>query len=641
MKKHLSVLSGIALLAIGGTALAEIKNPDTLIFLTTDGITSLDPAYIGDTASTYSSYNVYSRLLDYDGSNISEFVPALASQVPSVANGLIEELDGGAIRYTFPMRDGVMAHKVGIKGADGAIAWHYYDDLSDADKAKIEPGYGEINADDVRYSLMRAILQGESWMANAVTEMITAGKYTNIEKWAVGLAGVNKFEDVDEAGLKAVHDELAKKLRVEDGKLILTLESSFPATLGIMALPFATSIIDMEWAIDQGDWPNTASTWVKHHKPKLDKNPLFKEENGSGPFIVEKWNRAEKKITFKRFEGFFRGPAPLKRIVFRTVPEWTNRRLQLVAGDADVAVTPPEFIEEMRATKGITVTNLEQVYGRSLFFGWPVSAEDNPAIGSGKLDGKGVPPDFFANLDVRKAFNYAQNYDILLEQIQLGRTVQMRGPTVRGIMGYRSDSPIYSYNPDKAAEHFKAAFDGKLWDVGFEMTVYMSEGSTEAASAFAVLQQSLARINPKFRIKVQALSRASFREKTYGTDNPESPLSYMGWGPDYSDPGGPLGAASYYLASSGLVAGFSGDGYRALMEETFDPLLEKAWKLNDPALREPIYAKLQEMSHEYALSQYMWEAFTTNVTRDWVKGYVHNKILYGAWNFYNISKVEN
>jgi len=55
----------------------------------------------------------------------------------------------------------------------------------------------------------------------------------------------------------------------------------------------------------------------------------------------------------------------------------------------------------------------------------------------------------------------------------------------------------------------------------------------------------------------------------------------------------------------------------------------------------PIYAKLQEMSHEYALTQYMWEAVTTNVTRDWVKGYVHNKILYGAWNFYNISKVEN
>ena len=155
--KSLSALSGLALLAIGGTADAEVKNPDTLIFLATFDITSLDPAYIGNTPSTYASYNIYSRLLDYDGSNISEFVPALASEVPSVENGLIKVLDGGGVQYTFPMREGVRAHKVGIKADDGTISWHLLDDLSDEDKAKIEPGFGEITADDVRYSFMRAI----------------------------------------------------------------------------------------------------------------------------------------------------------------------------------------------------------------------------------------------------------------------------------------------------------------------------------------------------------------------------------------------------------------------------------------------------------------------------------------------------
>jgi peptide/nickel transport system substrate-binding protein len=640
MKKHISLMSGIALASLVGTVQAEIKNPETLVYLTTSNISSLDPAYIGDTASTYSSLNVYSRLLDNDGSKISEFVPSLSTAVPSLANGLIEELDGGAIRYTYPIRDGVFAHRVGIKGGDGSISWHLYDDLSEGDRSKIEPGHGQITAEDARYSLMRAILQGESWMANAVTEMITSGEYTNIEKWAAGLAGVENFEDVDAAGQAAVHAALAEKIRVEGDNLIVTLNKSFPATLGIMALPFSTSIIDMEWAIDQGSWPDTAATWVEHHKPKLENNPLFEMENGSGPFMVESWDQAEQRIVFKRFEGFFRENAPLERIVMRTVPEWTNRRLQLLAGDADVAVTPPEFIEEMRATNGIKVEDLAQVYGRSLFFGWPVVAEDNPAIGSGKLDGAGVPPDFFADLDVRKGFNYSQNYDILMEQVQLGRTVQLRGPTVQGLMGYRPDSPIYSYDPAKAEEHFRKAFDGKLWNVGFEMTAYYSEGTTEAASALAVLQQSLARINPKFRMRIQALTRSSFREKSYGTSNPESPLSYMGWGPDYSDPGGPLGAASYYLASTGLVAGFSGDGYRELMRNEFDPLLAEAWALNDPALREPIYARLQEMSHEYATTQFMWEAVTSNVTRDWVHGYVHNKVLYGAWNFYNISKHE-
>ena len=307
-----------------------------------------------------------------------------------------------AIRYTFPIRDGVFAHRVGLKGDDGSITWHLYDELSEEDRAKIEPGFGQITAEDARYSLMRAILQGESWMANAVTEMITSGKYTNIEKWATGLAGVENFEDVDAAGLAATHAALAEKIRVEGDNLIVTLDSSFPATLGIMALPFATSILDREWAIAQGAWPDTAETWIDHHKPRLEDNPLFELENGTGPFMVESWDQAEQRITLKRFDGYFRDPAPLVRVVLRTVPEWTNRRLQLLAGDADFAATPPEFIEEMRATEGIKVEDLEQVYGRSLFFGWPVLAEDNPAIGSGQLDGEGVPPDFFADLDVRK-----------------------------------------------------------------------------------------------------------------------------------------------------------------------------------------------------------------------------------------------
>jgi len=431
-----------------------------------------------------------------------------------------------------------------------------------------------------------------------------------------------------------------KKLKVVNGRLVMTLDKSFPAALGIMALPFATSIIDMEWAKDVGDWPGTASTWKKYHKPKKNDDPLYKQENGSGPFMVESWDTLTKKLTLKRFEGFFRKPAALERVVIRTVPEWTNRRLQLLSGDADYAHTPPEFLEEMRAAKGIKVTNLEQVYGRGFFMGWPTSSIDNPATGSGKLDGKGVPPNFFGDLDVRKGFNYAQNYDIILEQVLLGLTVQSRGPTVKGLMGHRADSPVYKYDPEKATQHFKAAFGGKLWDVGFEMSMYVSEGRTRQISAGSILQQNLARINPKFRLKVQQLSSASFREKTYRLPNPETPLAGMGWGPDYSDPGGPLGAASYYLSSTGLVAGFSGDGYRALMKEKFDPLLEKAWKLNDPALREPIYAKLQAMSHEYATTQFLWEEITQNVTRDWLKGYVHNKILYGAWNFYPIYKEE-
>lgn len=641
MKRWLGAGIGLAMLASSAIAHAEIKNPGTLVFLWTDDIRTLDPAYIVSTNSTYVSRNTYMRLLNYKGSEISEFVPALSTEVPSLENKLIQPADDGAISYTFPIREGVYTHQVGVKGADGAITWKHYDELSDADKAAMVPGYGELTAEDVKYSLMRAILQGDSWMANAVTEMITAGKYPDIEAWAIDLAGKEKFEEVDEAGLVAVHDALASKIRVEGDKVTLVLDAAFPATLGIMALPFATSIVDKEWASDIGDWDGQATTWINFHKPELGEDKLFEVENGSGPFMVEDWNRSEKKITLKRFDGYWEGPASLERVVIRSVPEWTTRLLQLEAGDADVVTTPVEFLEEVAAKPGIKVTEgLPKVFGRSLFYIWPVSDVDNPAIGSGKLDGKGIPPDFFGNIDVRKGFNYAQNYQLLLDEVHLGKTVQLRGPTVRGIMGYRPDSPVYSFDPEKAAEHFKKAYDGQLWENGFEMTGYITEGNSASHAAMSVLQQNLARINPKFKLKIQELQSATFADKIYGGADPSAPLAYMGWGPDYSDPGGPLGAATYYLSSTGLVAGMSGEGYRELMREKFDPLLAKAWTTVDPVEREKIYAKLQEMSYEYATTQFLWEDYGFIVTRDYVDGYVHNMIVYGAWDFYPITKKE-
>ncbi|MGV3490994.1 MAG: ABC transporter substrate-binding protein [Devosia sp.] len=638
MKRCLLAALGLALLT--STAVqAQTKNPDTLVFLWTDDVQSFDPAYIGTTPSSYGPLNVYSRLLNYNGTQIAEFVPGLSTEVPTTDNGLIVESDDGSISYTFPIREGVFAHKVGLKGADGAITWKLYDELTEEEKATIEPGYGTITPEDVKYSLMRAMLQGESWMANAVTEMITAGKYTNVGAWGADLAGKETIDEVDEAGLVALYDALSAKIVVDGSNVTLKLDSSFPATLGVIALPFATSIVDKEWTVDHGGWPGTADTWKAFYKPAVGDGPLFADENGTGPFMLEEWDQAAKSITLKRFEGYWNGAPALERVVIRTVPEWTTRRLQLEAGDADVVATPIEFLDEMAKKEGIKVTDrLPQVFGRGLFFAWPLQATDNPAIGSGQLDGNGIPPDFFGDIDVRKGFNYAQDYNLLIEQVMLNKTVQMRGPTVRGLMGYREDSPVYSYDPAKATEHFQKAFGGELWEKGFTFTVFLAEGNSSSLAAVQVLQQNLARINPKFRLLVETQPISAVNDKIFGHETPILPLSYMGWGPDYSDPGGPLGAATYYLSSTGLVAGLVGQGYRDLMKADFDPLLAEAFGTADTAVRTPLYEKLQDMSYEYATTQFLWEEATYIVTRDNINGYVHNPVTYGAWDFSTVTK---
>jgi len=628
----------LVLVLLSASAMGTMKNPGTLTYLWADDIRSLDPAYVGSTPGSYPSFNCYDRLLNYYEDQISVFIPGISSVVPSVENGLITQGSDGKVYYTFPIQSGVYCHQVGVRMDDGTIEWKYYDDLSDAERAKIVPGYGVITAEDVKYSWMRAMIQGESWMANAVTAMVTGNVYPDIETLAVALAGMKSFDEVGEAGLLAAYEELSKHLVAKGGTFELILDRPFPATLGLAALPFGTTIIDKEWAISQGAWPGTAETWTDYHKPVLEADPLYQVENGSGPFMMESWDRSEKKWILERFENYFRGPAKLERVVVRSVSEWATRRLEFEAGDADIITVPTEFLQDMDALPGVTVQRFPAVYARNLYFVWPIR-QPSSFIGSGKLDGKGIPPDFFADLDVREAFCYAYDYDTLLEQVLLGNTVQARGGTVRGIMGYREDSTIYSYDPAKAAEHFKAAFNGELWEKGFKMTAICTPGSVNEA-VLGILQQSLAKINPKFQLEIQTLLWSSYTEHLWGAQAEDVPMTYAGWGPDYTDPGGPLGAATYYLDSTGLVAGFSGDGYRELMRTEFDPLLDQAWNEIDPAVREPMYARIQEMSHEYATSLFLYEEFATAVLPDYVKGFTYNSITYGAVYFYPMSKEE-
>ena len=83
-------------------AVEAIKNPGTVVELQFTDVTTLDPATSYDIYSGEPIWpNVYETLIMYAGGNLSRFVPVLATQVPSLGNGLISQ-DG--LVYTFPIR---------------------------------------------------------------------------------------------------------------------------------------------------------------------------------------------------------------------------------------------------------------------------------------------------------------------------------------------------------------------------------------------------------------------------------------------------------------------------------------------------------------------------------------------------------
>lgn len=102
----------------GGGGGDAVSNPGVLVHAADDEPTTLDPAQVepGEGGETV-ILQVYERLLEI-GVEGPEPEPGLATEVPSLANGLITA-DG--LTYTFPIRDGVTFHDGSPLSADDVL----------------------------------------------------------------------------------------------------------------------------------------------------------------------------------------------------------------------------------------------------------------------------------------------------------------------------------------------------------------------------------------------------------------------------------------------------------------------------------------------------------------------------------------
>src|SRR5262249_44829549 len=155
------------------------------------------------------------------GSTTDKYQPMLATQVPSLANGLISA-DG--LTYTFPIRKGVKFH-------DGSV----------------------MTVDDVVYSIRRFMLQdqagGPAWL---LLGPFLGGDSTRDDKGKIQVT----FADVTRA------------VSAKADAVVFRLKKPFAPFLTIVAA--WTSIMPRAWAAAHGDWDGGAGTWQKFNNPKRE-----------------------------------------------------------------------------------------------------------------------------------------------------------------------------------------------------------------------------------------------------------------------------------------------------------------------------------------------------------------------------------
>jgi peptide/nickel transport system substrate-binding protein len=553
------------------------NDPTVLDYGLAADVDTLDPHWGYDAVSLFVVDQVYETLIDFKGESLDTYEPRIATVVPTLENGFLSK-DG--LNYAFPLR-------LGIKFHDGSA----------------------LSAEDVKYSLMRFLLiDREGGPSNLLLD---------------ALLGVRSTTELPP---DQIYDLADKAIVIEGGGLVLRLRRPFAPLLSILA-NFA-HIVSKGYVEKNGGWDGRKENWLRFRNPAKESTALFGRMNGTGPFQLESWDRAAKKISLARNSLYWRKPAALARVNLNTITDSRERRRRLAAGEIDAAFVERRYLDQFEGLPGVVVIDgLPSLEAQNTFlFNQHVEPKDNAWLGSGGL-GDGVPPDFFADVDVRKGFAFAFDYDVFIKEGYRSKAIQAHGPIPAVLFGYNPKQKPWPFSPYQAEAAFKRAKNGTVWTAGFALSMAYTEGNAERRIACRLMKEGVEKLNTRFHVDCRPLSESrlldEFRAKRL-------PAFVYRWILDYPDP---HNAVEPFLHSRGYFASMLG-----YSNPRADSMVEQAAAEIDPAKRKALYFELQALAIYDCPAVFTADSYNIVVRRAKVQGWLYHPIQpYGT--LYEVSKI--
>jgi peptide/nickel transport system substrate-binding protein len=261
-------------------------------------------------------------------------------------------------------------------------------------------------------------------------------------------------------------------------------------------------------------------------------------------------------------------------------------------------------------------------------FNWQINVEGgNQFVGSGELDGNGIPPDFFQDEHVRKAFNYCFDFDTMIADALNGEGIQAQGPIIAGMMGYlEGQDPLYSYDLAKCEEEFQQAFDGQVMENGFYMQMAYNTGNDTRRLASEILKAGIEQVNEKFQISVVGMPWPVLLNTRRAQ---KLPVYVGGWLEDFHDPHNWVHPFLHSQGAYGRVINMPEE-----KAAEFDALIEEAAALTTVEERRPIYEEIQLKAQEDAVVIWMYQAVGRTHLQPWIKGFYYNPAYSSANHSY-------
>ncbi|WP_291426380.1 ABC transporter substrate-binding protein [Deinococcus sp.] len=524
------LLSGSAL---SGLALAA-SPADTLVIQSASDVPTTEPAETYDGASAELVGNMYETLLAYDGASLTKFRPMLATKWA---------LSNGGQTYTFDLRKNVK--------------FHNGDPMTCA---------------DAEYTFRRNLVTNDTG---------------NSGNWFISDPLLGSVDNAnDDKSITWAKIAGAVKCNAA-GQLVFNLVKVDPAFLSKLAYA-GQSIVDKKYTAGLGDWDGTEATWKQWVGKDLTASPLAKKPNGTGAYQMLKSDANT--YLFTAFPGYWGKQPSIKNVIVQKVPELAARQQALLRGDADIIEGADRAVDEaqMKGKPGVTwVDDLPYVNAPALFMNENIKKKS--LLGSGKLDGKGVPANFFADANIRRAFAYAFNYGQYMKDVQGGKAKQRTMLIPDTMLGYDAKVGKYTYDPKKAAAYFKQAFGGQVWNNGFSLTVNYRAGSEGPKTAMEMLKKNVEALNPKFHMTIQP---EPWSDMLGATKRGEEAMFIIAWIPDYADPDNYLYA---FYSSNGFY-----NGRVNFKDALLDKWLDQARATVNPAERARLYSLVGNRAYEQA-----------------------------------------
>jgi peptide/nickel transport system substrate-binding protein len=650
----LLIVASMVLAACGGGAGSgaqglKSKDASTWTEATFGDPETLDPAFDYETGGGGVLMQVYDTLIWYNKDNAAEFVPQLATEVPSLENGGISA-DGKTV--TFKIR-------TGVKFQDGS----------------------DMTVDDVAYTFQRNLLQGGTaspqWLfvepllgvgLTDVAEVVDPTGALDDDKEGLAKADAATLKSTCEKVTGAiVADKAANTVTFHLAQSWAPFISTFTGSWG--------SIQSKAWVQANGGWDGSCDTWQKYYgkvAEDLNATKLGTTAMGTGPYKLDHWTPKEEIVMVANenywrkdpiWEGGPSGVAKLKKVIIKSIDEFSTRLAMGKAGDADQVVVGSAadwtIMDSMvgeecglgykdckPANGGTGAWRLIKNPGISsrtdVYMSFLVNTEGgNNFIGSGQLDGNGIPANFFSDVHVRRAFSYCFNYDTYLNDVLMGEGTRSKSVIFPGMVGYDDTAAFYEYDPAKCKSELEAstwkksdtgyvpdpAGDIKLSEVGFRLTMAYNTGNTARQTIGQILQSELAAVDPKYVVEVTGLPWATFLQNQRAKN---LPIFTVGWQSDIFDPHNWV--QPYTTGTYGSRQNMPKD-----ILEKFRDINSRAVSEVDPAKRKAIYAEFNQLYYDTDPGILLYVAGGHHYEPRYVQGWYNNPMYADNW-FYALSK---